>query len=241
MSNFNVTLGPNECQVRGKAAAEHTGCHVSHWLVGRVRECAVVVEVGLAQEQRRKLRKFCFSATCTPQDNTRSTWATRKAVFTGNWFWNWVMGEWIDITTREYVIKILKITEILPACSENLRFSSQQRYIVSLAMARCTLGGGLQTLRWHLTVPGEILAAYSVVHWSSVFWDVIPCSLLDVYRLSKEICISIFEADKISLFWSLRQTFLHSFYKVLLNWPTSSVYSTYFVFNGMFPRTFASS
>jgi hypothetical protein len=110
------------------------------------------------------------------------------------------MGEWIDIKKRECVIKILKITELLPACSENLRFSSQRRYIFSLAMARYPLGGGLQTLRWHLTVPGEILAAYSGVRKSSVFWDVMPCSLLEIYRFSKEICISVFEADQISLF-----------------------------------------
>ena len=76
------------------------------------------------------------------------------------------MGEWIYIKTRECVIKILKVTEILPACSENLRFSSQRRYIASLVMARFTLGGGLQTLRWHLTVPGEMLAAYSGGHKS---------------------------------------------------------------------------
>jgi hypothetical protein len=109
------------------------------------------------------------------------------------------MGEWMDIKTRECVIKILKITEILHACSENLRFSSQPKF-VSLAMVRYSLGGGLQTLRWHLTVPGEILAAYSGVHKSSVLWDAMPCSLLKIYRISKEICISILEADKISLF-----------------------------------------
>ena len=109
------------------------------------------------------------------------------------------MDEWIDIKKRECFIKILKITEILPACSENMKFSSQRRYIVSLAMARCILGG-LYRLRWHLTVPGEIQAAYSVVHKSSVFWDVMPCSLLEIYRVSKEICISIFEAEKISVF-----------------------------------------
>lgn len=110
------------------------------------------------------------------------------------------MGEWIDIKTRKCVIKILKVTEILPACSENLRFSSQRRYIASLVMARCALGGGLQTLRWHLTVPGEMLAACSGGHKSSVLWDVMPCSLREIYRLLKEICISIFEADQISLF-----------------------------------------
>ena len=81
---------------------------MSHWLVGRVRECAVVVEVWLAQEQRRKRRKFCLIATCKPQDNTQSAWATRRAVFTGSWFWNWVMGEWVELKTRECVIKILK-------------------------------------------------------------------------------------------------------------------------------------
>ena len=110
------------------------------------------------------------------------------------------MGEWMVIKTRECVIKILKTTEIFPACSENLRFSSQPRFIVSLAMVRCSLGSGLQTLRWHLTVSGKILAAYSGVHKSSVFWDAMPCGLPKIYRISKEICISILEDDKISLF-----------------------------------------
>jgi hypothetical protein len=78
------------------------------------------------------------------------------------------MGEWINIKTRGCFIKILKFTEIIPALSENLRFSSQRRYIACLAMAQCTVGGGLQTLRWHLTAPSEMLAAYSGSHKSSV-------------------------------------------------------------------------
>jgi hypothetical protein len=106
----NVTLlGVQTSAKSGVTLLPNTRAVMSHWLVGRVRVCGVILQVLLAQEQRRKRRKFCLSATCTPQDDTRSAWATRPAVFTGNWFWNWVMGKWVDTKTRDCVINPLAL------------------------------------------------------------------------------------------------------------------------------------
>jgi hypothetical protein len=52
-------------------------------------------------------------------------------------------------------------------------------------MTQFTLGDGLETLRWHITLGYEVRAAYGGVYKSTVFWDMMSCSLLEIYTLSK--------------------------------------------------------